>query len=200
MLTRSFYTTVSSLSDNWNAGYIAYTHFNALSDRYEALYTTVSTFSAEWGSPYLMHTNRSQVYTHSKAFSGQDLRSNGLQAFLQNSVTPALSTYSWDLNTQQVAFIDLDLFPFENLTIQPNLRPNVTFQNPVNGVNGGLYVLSIKQRSTGDPVDVEFDTAYRFNDRDTRTQIVSGTNSSKTVINFIRIDGLMFGDVYYLPG
>jgi hypothetical protein len=181
MLTRSLYTTVSSLSDNWNDGYVAYTHFNAISSLFLSLYTTVCTYSAEWGSPYLMFTNRVQQYTHAKTFSGQNLRSVG-------TLGAQLTTFSWDLNTQQVAFL--------NLT-----NSNVLVKNPIEAslVNGGLYTLVVKQ-PVANVYDVEFDTTYRFNDRDFRENIILKALEGITVINFICIDGLMFGDVIYLSG
>lgn len=195
MLTRSLYTTVSSLSDNWNLGLFAYTSIRSLSALYRSLYQTVSSLSASWGSPYLMYTNRSQVYTHSKAFSGQDLFPIGYSQYIGGTVVPAISVYNWNLDTQQVAFLDLNVFPFGNV---PSLRPEVLLNNTVNGVRGGLYTLQIKQRNTGTPVDVVFSTTYRFNDRSTRTGIVTSAPGSTTVINFLKADSLMLGDVYYL--
>lgn len=197
MLTRSLYTTVSSLSDSWNTGFIAYTHLRSLSALYSALYTTVSAFSAQWGSPFLMHTNRAQVYTHSKAFSGQNLRPVGIDAYNTGSVVAALSVYNWDLNTQQVAFLDLNQYPLTAVVV-PSLRPEVQFNNPTNGVAGGFYTLQVKQRDAGQPIEIFFDTAYRFNDRDTRSGIVTGAPGSTTVINFLRTENLLLGDVYYL--
>ena len=185
MDTRSLYTTVSSLSDRWQEGKEAYDQFNALSARYLALYTTVCAFSAEWGSPYLMFTNRSQVYTHSKTFSGQNLLPVGTTNLVD------LSTYSWDLNTQQVAFMTLDRHAF--------------VRNPVEAskVNGGLYTLVIKQQNaavTPAGYNIEFDTQYRFNDRDDRANFINKALSAVTVINFICVDGLMYGDITYMGG
>lgn len=187
MLTRTLYTTVSSLSDNWNDGYEAYTHFNAVSNTFLSLYTTVCSYSAEWGSPYLMFTNRVQEYTHAKTFSGQDLLPIG-------SLVPEVSTFNWDLNTQQIAFI--------------NLRDkNITLKNPIESskVQGGLYTLVVKQPQEGSistyiTYDVLFDTQYRFNDRDVRSNIILKAYKGITVINFICIGGLMYGDVIYLSG
>jgi len=201
MLTRSLYTTVSSLSDNWEAGFIAYTNFNAVSNLFVALYTTVSTFSAEWGSPYLMFTNRTQEYTHSKTFSGQDIRSDGYFEYdFDNTVTPALTTYNWDLDTQQVAFVDLNELPYEDLL--PDIRPEVEFNNPVDRtmLQGGIYTLVVKQRTQLPPIDILFSTAYRFNDRNNRERIIYRALSGITVINFICVNKIMYGDVTYLSG
>lgn len=183
MLTRSLYTTVSSLSDNWNDGYTAYTHFNYLSNLLVSLYTTVCTYSAEWGSPYLMFTNRVQQYTHAKTFSGQNLQPIGTNFY-------ETTTYNWDLNTQQVAYIYLK-------------DSNIFVKNPTatSKVNGGLYSLVITQPINTQAVyNVEFDTQYRFNDRDTVKDVVLYALSGITMINFICIDGLMYGDVVHLSG
>jgi hypothetical protein len=183
MLTRSLYTTVSSLSDNWNDGYVAYTHFNAISNTFISLYNTVSSLSSEWGSPYLMFTNRVQEYTHAKTFSGQDL-------FPVGSSGRLLSTFDWDLNTQQVAHVllkDREIF----------------IRNPKLGtqVNSGLYTLVIQQPLITQAVYyVSFDTQYRFNDRDFRDQVNLMALSGITVINFISINGQMYGDVIFLSG
>jgi hypothetical protein len=184
MLTRTLYTTVSSLSDNWNDGYEAYTQFNRLSDLFISLYTTVCSYSAEWGSPYLMFTNRSQIYTHSKTFSGQDLSPIG-------TTGAEVSTFNWNLDTQQIAFINLN-------------GSNVHINNPVteSKVQGGLYTLVIQQPLNDPPrvYEVGFDTQYRFNDRDVRSNIIHKALSGITVINFICVNDLMFGDVIYLSG
>jgi hypothetical protein len=186
MLTRSLYTTVSSLSNNWNDGYGAYTHFNAVSDMFVSLYTTVCSYSAEWGSPYLMFTNRVQEYTHAKTFSGQNLIPIGSQV-------PEISTFEWNLNTQQIAFITLR-------------DKNIFLKNPVleSRVEGGLYTLVVNQPQENVvpylTYDVHFDTVYRFNDRDFRKNIVHKAYKGITVINFICVGGLMYGDVIYLSG
>lgn len=183
MLTRSLYTTVSSLSDSWNAGYTAYTHFNALSNLILSLYTTVCSYSAEWGSPYLMFTNRVQQYTHAKTFSGQDLKPIGTNFF-------ETTTYNWDLNTQQVAFIQLT-------------DTNIFVKNPLetSKVNGGQYSLVIQQPKNALTVyNAEFDTQYRFNDRDRRDDAILIAISGITMINFLCVGGLMFGDVVHLSG
>jgi len=182
MLTRSLYTTVSSLSDNWNDGYTAYTDFNALSDLFLSLYTTVCSYSAEWGSPYLMFTNRVQQYTHAKTFSGQDLKPIG-------NAPVELSAYNWDLDTQQVAYINLDRDIF------------IRNPKPTSMVNGGLYTMVIYQPKNVSVVyNAGFDTAYRFNDRDTRDDVVLRALSGITVINFLCTQNLMFGDVIHLSG
>lgn len=183
MLTRSLYTTVSSLSDRWNDGFSAYTSFNSLSDRIISLYTTVCSYSADWGSPYLVFTNRVQQYTHAKTFSGQNLRPIGSLLF-------ELSTFNWDLNTQQVAFLNL-------------VNTNVFVRNPLptSMVNGGMYTLVVNQpRDTSNVYNVSFDTKYRFNDRDRRDNAIFLASSAITVINFICAEGLMFGDVVQLSG
>jgi hypothetical protein len=184
MDTRSLYTTVSSLSDRWQDGFEAYRQFNSLSARYLALYTTVCSYSADWGSPYLMFTNRTQVYTHSKTFSAQPLRPIASDA-------ASLSTFRWDLDTQQVAFLVVDR--------------NIFIQNPVeqSKINGGLYTLVLTQRNNGVAPNgylVDFDTQYRFNDRVVRSNIANTRLSGVTVINFVCIQGLMYGDVTYLSG
>jgi hypothetical protein len=185
MLTRSLYNTVSSLSANWNLGYGAYTTLLANSAKYESVFTTVCSYSAEWGSPFLMFTNKVQEYTHSKTFSGQTLVNNGLEG---------LSSFDWNLNTQQVAFLTLDRDIFINKPFDD------TF------INGGLYTLVIKQKNdgvVGTGYEVEFDaTCYRFNNRvdNPVINVVNKSLSGITVINFIAINELLYGDVTYLSG
>lgn len=177
MKTQSLYTTVCGTSSNWNLGYSAYTSLCANSANYDSAYTTVCAFSAEWGSPYLMFTNKVQEYTHAKTFSGVNLVSNGI---------PSLSVYQWNLDTQQVAFI--------------RLNQNIKIENPEEGtiINGGLYTLVFLQDNTGvanDGYEVEFDSQYRFNTSLYFTDIVSKALSAVTVINFLAINNLLYGDV-----
>lgn len=193
MLTRSLYTTVSSLSNNWNKGYEGYLLLRSNSGNWNAAYTTVSTFSASWGSPYLMFTNKPQVYTHSKTFSGQNLQlatTLNLQTGEETAI-PGLSTFKWDLNTQQIAFITLD--------------KNIYLFNPdtESMVEGGLYTLVVTQQNNsvvGAGYDILFDTQYRFNSLQQFNNIVNKSLSGITVINFICVNGLMLGDVTYLNG
>lgn len=189
MLTRSLYTTVSSLSNNWNNGYESYLLVKANSGNWTNAYTTVSSYSAEWGSPYLMFTNKPQVYTHSKTFSGQLLQlakivneQTGLEADI-----PGLSSYAWNLNTQQVAF--------------HTLEKNIILYNPDSEtmVNGGLYTLVFTQNGNNE-YDVEFDTQYRFNGLQQFNNIVNKSLSGITIINFICVNDLMLGEVTYLNG
>jgi len=183
MLTKTLYNTVSSLSSNWNLGYDAYTFLKANSGDYDSTFTTVKTYSAEWGSPYLMFTNKAQEYTHSKTFSGQDL--------YFSEFYPGLSTYDWNLDSQQVAFI--------------RVNKNIFIANPFEEtvLTGGLYTLVLKQDNPGQHMlgyEVEFDNLYRFNGIKDTKNIVNKTLSGITVINFIAIQGILYGDVTYLSG
>lgn len=181
MNTLTLFTTVCSLSNRWELGYESYLNSVAFSGRWETVYATVCGFSAFWGSPYLMFTNVAQEYTHSKTFSGQDL---GVDA---NAF--GLSSYVWNLDDQQVAYLTLTGRSFLN--------------NPEDGtlVNGGIYTLVVKQRNDADPHNTHellFDTQYRFNDRSRLNDIVLKSLSAITLINFIAIDGLLYGDVTQL--
>lgn len=183
MLTRTLYNTVSSLSANWNKGYEAYTFLKANSSNYDNTYTTVRTYSADWGSPFLMFTNKAQEYTHSKTFSGQNL--------YPSTDYPGNSTYDWNLDTQQVAFATID--------------KNIFINNPIEEtvLNGGLYTLVIKQNNPGLHTlgyEVEFDNLYRFNSTKITKNIVNKTLYGITVINFIAIEGILYGDVTFLSG
>lgn len=189
MLTRSLYTTVSSLSDNWNNGYEGYLLLRANSGNWDNSYTTISTFSASWGSPFLMFTNKPQIYTHSKTFSGQQLQLAKILNLETGEETdiPGLSSYKWDLNTQQVAFHTLD----KDITL---FNPE-----PETMVQGGLYTLVVTQKSN-DGFDITFDTQYRFNSLQQFNNVVNKTLSGITVINFICLNDFMLGDVTYLKG
>jgi len=181
MNTLTLFTTVCTLSDNWNKGYESYLNSVAFSGRWESVYTTVCGYSAFWGSPYLMFTNVPQEYTHSKTFSGQDLQ--------PDSNLLGLSSYVWDLDSQQVGYLTLEKRSF--------------LLNPVAGtlINGGLYTLVIKQRNDEQPHlthELIFDTQYRFNDRRRLNEIVLKSLSAITIINFLAIDNLLYGDVTQL--
>jgi hypothetical protein len=186
MLTLPVYTTVRSLSNNWNLGYNAYTNLFANSSRYESVYNTVCSFSAEWGSPFLMVTNKVQEYTHAKTFSGRDL--------FPSSIYPGLSVYDWNLNNQQVAFI----------TVNKNIFINSPLEDSV--LNGGQYTLVLKQQNdsvAGVGFEVEFEQSnYRFANKFSfpNTNVVSKGLSAITVINFLAIDGILYGDFHYLSG
>lgn len=187
MPTLTLYTTVCSLSDNWNLGYNGYTTLGGNSSRYDSVYATVCSFSASWGSPYLMFTNKVQEYTHAKTFSGQSLQPD------TNVVN--LSVYNWNLDTHQVAFL--------------NLTQNIILKNPdplSSMINGGLYTLVVRQKNedvANIGYDIEFEPSYRFNERFTEEdelKVVNKTLSGITIYNFIAIDGFMFGDVTFLSG
>jgi len=186
MPTLTLYTTVSTLSDSWNLGYSGYTTLKSNSASYDSVYATVCSFSADWGSPFLMFTNKVQEYTHAKTFSGRELVLN--TNFVGNS------TYEWNLDEQQVAFL--------------TVKKNILIKNPIPGtmITGGLYTLVIKQNNL--PVanvgyDVQFEPAYRFNERFTEAaglNIVNKALSGITVYNFVAVGDFLFGDVTYLSG
>lgn len=166
MRTKSVWTTVNNLSAEWNLGYNAFLNLQSFSGKWVSVYTTVSSYSASWGSPYLMFTNRVQTYTHSKTFSGQTL---GLIS---------VSSYNWNLDKQQVAFIDVD--------------QNIFINNPDYGtvVTGGFYTLVLKNPLN---YNIFFDTLYQLNEH-TYIRPLTGI----IVINFIGIEGRLFGDVTVL--
>lgn len=177
MNTQTLFTTVCSLSDKWNLGYTGYTSLCSNSGLYDSAYSTVCAFSASWGSPFLMFTNKVQQYTHAKTFSGVDLVGD-------SSLNPMV--YDWNLDTQQVAFITVD----RNILILNPLEETI--------INGGLYTLVFKQKNDGianTGHQVSFDTGYRFNTSPFFTDIVDKSLSAITIINFIAIDNLMYGDV-----
>lgn len=185
MNTRTLYTTVCSLSDNWNLGYSAYTTLCANSGLYDSAYTTVCAFSASWGSPFLMFTNKVQEYTHAKTFSGIDLLG-------EDPTEPGdIRRFVWDLDIQQVAFI--------------KVKEDIFIENPIEEtiINGGLYTLVFSQdngsvANTG--YQVNFDTNYRFNSNLAFNNIVGKALSAITVINFIAVNNILYGDVIILSG
>lgn len=180
MNTESLFTTVCSTSGEWNLGYLGYTTLYATSANFESTYTTVCAFSASWGSPYLMFTNKVQEYTHAKTFSGVDLIA---------SDAPSLSVFEWNLDYQQVAFIKVDR--------------DIVVENPIEEtiINGGMYTLVFKQDNSSvvnTGYEVSFGSNYRFNTKLNFTDIVSKTLSAITVINFIAINNILYGDVIVL--
>lgn len=185
MKTQTLYTTVCTLSDNWNLGYNSFTTLCANSGLYDSAFTTVCAYSASWGSPFLMFTNKVQEYTHAKTFSGVDL-------YGEDPANPGdIRRFEWDLNTQQVAFI--------------TVKEDIFIENPIEEsiINGGLYTLVFKQNNstvvdTG--YQVNFDTNYRFNSSLNFNNVVSKGLSAVTVINFLAVNGVMYGDVVVLSG
>ena len=167
--TRSLYTTVLSLSDDWNTGYVGYTVFNPNSASYTSVYTTVRTYSAEWNSPYVMYMNEVQEYTASKTFSGTNLT---------NFTAP--SSVIWDLNYNQSTFLTMNNSYF--------------ITNPQNLKKGGTYILTCIQTSIGGK-DAVFDTAYRFNGTPLLEGIIDQAPGARTVITFVSDGTLMYGDV-----
>jgi len=165
----SLYTTVNSLSNNWNLGYVGFTVFSANSGDYESVYTTIQTYSAEWNNPYVMYKNQAQESTASKTFSGTNL-----------TVTTAPSTVAWNLNYNQVTFLTMVSSYF--------------LSNPTDMRRGGNYILSIKQTGTGGK-DLIFDTAYRFNGTPLLQGVINTAASGRSVITFISDGTLMFGDI-----
>ena len=170
-MTDSTYTTVNSLSNNWNLGFNGYLTFLPNSAKYESAYTTLNTFSASWNNEYIMYLNVVQEYTKSKTFSGTDL-----------PVVDPLSV-NWDLDSNQVTFI--------------TLMSSVSVNNPLNMKRGGLYTMVVKQSSAGGK-DIQFDTCYRFPGTIFRNNIVYQDPYTVTVINFLCDGAVMFGDVVKL--
>jgi hypothetical protein len=184
MPTLTLYTTVCSLSDDWNLGYSGYTTLRGNSGRYDSVYTTVNTFSADWGSPFLMFTNKVQEYTHSKTFSAQNL----------TPVFEESNLYEWDLNSQQVGILILDKDSIINNPVEDTM------------INGGMYTLIVKQKNNGVQNlghNLQFGAAYRFNERfslEDNEVIINRSLSGITIINFLAVEGLMYGDVIFLSG
>lgn len=166
MRTKSVWTTVNNLSTNWNLGYNAFLTLQSFSGKWVSVYTTVSSYSATWGSPFLMFTNRVQTYTHSKTFSGQTL--GPVSDF----------SYNWNLDTQQVAFIDVE--------------DNTFINNPVfgTGVTGGIYTLVLKNPLN---YSIDFGNQYIFKDNFSTASL-----TGIVVINFLSIEEVLFGDVTVL--
>jgi hypothetical protein len=167
MRTYSIWTRVNTLSSLWELGYNSYLTLKTLSGRWISTYTTVSANSALWGSPYLMFTNKIQTYTHSKTFSGQTL-----------SLIDGISSYGWNLDTQQVSFVDVD----KDLII---LNPNVGTCR-----TGGVYTIVLKN-----PLNykIYFDDQYVLNEH-----AYERTLSGIIVVNFNGIDDKLYGDVTIL--
>jgi len=183
MKTETLYTTVCSLSDNWNLGYNSFTTLLANSALYDSAFTTVCAYSASWASPFLMFTNKVQEYTHAKTFSGVDLVGE------VQPVIGASPRYVWNLDTQQIAFIKVD--------------QDIFIENPDEEtmINGGLYTIVFSQNNASVANvghQVNFDTNYRFNTALGFTDIVGKSLSAITVINFIAVNGIMYGDVVVL--
>lgn len=174
--TNSIYTTVSSFSANWQLGFSGYTTFNANSAAYESVYTTVKTYSGEWNSPFLMYTNVAQEYTAAKTFSGTNITYNIDTKFV-----------SWDVSANQVTYLTLT-------------DDDITFGPVINAKKGGVYILNIKQDSTGGH-DITFDPSFRFNSTLNLNGVIALEPDSTTIITFVYDGILMYGHraTYYAP-
>lgn len=118
------YKTTTALSASWNAGYNCYTNLTNNSGRYEGTDTTLAANSDYWFNLYNAFTViNPQQHTKQTSFSAVELIINA-------------SNYDWDLNTAQVAII--------NLT-----DPFATLRNPFNAKKGGNYTLIVRQDQAG---------------------------------------------------
>jgi hypothetical protein len=163
------YTTVYYASAGWDWGYSAFLTVRANSGYYESTYTTICANSASWGDPNILYTNRVQENTRSKTFSGFELGINS-------------GTVDWDLDKAQVAFL--------------NVTQNVIIQNPppISMKNGGLYTLYLKQ-TNGGGYTVNFGTVYKFPVGTVIPNDILQTLNGVTIINFLCDGTLMFGDL-----
>ena len=166
------YTTVNTNSANWNNGYSAYTTLCAVSSNYNSTYTTVCANSAFWGNEYLLYTNRAQENTRSKTFSGYHL-----------SINPD-NTVDWNLDIAQVAYLKLDR--------------NVTLKNPIPSTmkSGGLYNLYVVQGSPSGGYSLTFQTNYVFPIGVNVTTDMNFALSGVTIFNFFSDSVFMYGDFY----
>jgi hypothetical protein len=173
---KTTYTTVNQFSADWNLGASAYYTLKPLSSNFESTYTTVNANSANWGDPNLLYTNRVQENTKSKTFKGYDL------------VIDSGGNVEWNLDIAQVAFL--------------KLTENVTIKNPTVGTQrkGGLYTLYIIQEESGGFVgwDVLFDDSYKFPVGVDPSTSLNRNLSGVTVLNFLSDGSLMFGEFYTL--
>jgi hypothetical protein len=167
---KTVYTTVYYESGGWGLGYNAYLTLKTVSANYDSTYTTICANSALWGDSNLLYTNRVQQNTRSKTFSGYTLSING-------------GNVDWDLDIAQVAFLDVN--------------GNVTIKNPpsVSMKRGGIYTLYVKQINGGG-WSVNFDTVYKFPVGTVIPNDISQTPNGVTVLNFLCDGSLMFGDLY----
>lgn len=131
------FNTTSSLSSNWTQGFIGYTLFNQTSGRLEETYTTYTTYSSAWLNLLnALQADLPQEITKQKNFAAVTL-------------TPSSNIYSWNLNTAQVAFIDLT----DSIS---------SLDQPSNMKKGGEYTLIIQQDQPGNR-NLAFNSAYKFN-------------------------------------
>lgn len=162
--------TTSSLSAAWNLAHRFRTEYFANSADYEAVDSTLNTNSAYWFNLYNAFTiGDPQQYTRQISFSGVEL-------------LEVASNIDWDLDTAQVAFVNLS-------------SPTVTVRNPTNMKKGGHYSLIIRQDQAGSR-SVTFESDYVLN---IGNPGIMPTPFGITVIRFICNGTKMFGKVtqYY---
>lgn len=162
--------TVTALSGSWNLGHRFRTEYFNNSADYEEVDSTLATNSAYWFNLYNAFTvSDPQQYTRQIAFSGVEL-------------VESFSNIDWNLDTAQVAFVNLS-------------SPSVTLRNPTNKKKGGHYTLVIRQDQAGSRT-VSFEGDYVFS---TTSPGVMSTPFGITVIRFICNGSKLFGKVtqYY---
>lgn len=166
------YTTVCGNSANWDKGYSAYATLCAVSGNYESVYNTVCANSANWGNEYILYTNRVQENTRSKTFSGYTLTINGD------------NTVDWNLDIAQVAYLTLDR--------------NVLVKSPSGNSmkNGGLYNLFVIQGNPSGNYTLSFESDYIFPVGVDISTDINFALSGVTIFNFFSDGAFMYGEFY----
>lgn len=166
------YTTVKANSANWGKGFSAYSTLCANSGNWTSTYTTVCANSANWANEFVLYTNKVQENTRSKTFSGYQLTINGDD------------TVDWNLDIAQVAFLTLDR--------------NVTIKNPLPSSmkNGGLYNLYVIQGGPSGGYTLTFQTNYLFPVGVNVSTDMNYLLSGATIFNFLCDSVFMYGELY----
>jgi len=170
-------STVTQLT-SYNRSTNAYTTFN-----FDALTTRFSISGTERlridssGNVGIGTTNpTSKLHVSGTANITGNLTLSGQSYFVASTITNSGGSYSWDLNTNQVARL--------------TLNGNKTLNNPTNQNAGAVYILIVTQSASGSNT-LAFDTAYKFPGGVTPT--ISTTANKVDVLTFVSDGTNMLG-------
>jgi predicted secreted protein len=122
------------------------------------------------------NTERLRINSSGTVSIAGNLTLSGQSYFVATTITNSGASYSWNLNTNQVARL--------------TLNGNKTLNNPTNQNAGAVYILIVTQSSSGSNT-LAFDTAYKFPGGVTPT--ISTTANKVDVLTFVSDGTNMLG-------
>jgi predicted secreted protein len=175
-------TNVSSSSvtqiTSYNRSTSAYTTFNfdALTTRFSISGTEKLRIDSSGNVGIGTTSATAKLHVNGTANITGNLTLSGQSYFVASTITNSGASYSWDLNTNQVARL--------------TLNGNKTLNNPTNQNAGAVYILIVTQSASGSNT-LAFDTAYKFPGGVTPT--ISTTANKVDVLTFVSDGTNMLG-------